>query len=343
MWALDNQTPFEAERNWTTGLDGRDLWMVVVKGTFQVKPDGSTEPAAKQLKPNLAPKHRGEPDKTSLLHDVDFVLAKPNTDVLLEAHAYAPGGREAPQVDVMMKAGPIKRIARVFGDRTWKAGTFGVKLEAPKPFTKMPLTWERSFGGTDKIAENPKLHDWEPRNPIGRGFAVRPDYLQGQLAANIEDPTDLITSGKQRPKPMGFGPVDRVWMPRRKHAGTYDEKWEKERMPLYPKDYDVRFNQCAPEEQQAQGYLKGGELVELFNLSATGVLKFRIPKVDLAFQTRIGNETVDHRADLLTVTVEPDAPQVVLVWQATLPSHGPRKVRLKDTKVTLKSPLGTGA
>jgi hypothetical protein len=341
MWALDNQTPFAAQRNWAMGLDGRDLWLVVVKGTFQVKPDGATEPAAKQAPPNLAPRHRGEPGKSSLLHDTDFVLSKPNTDVLFEGHAYAPGGREAPQVDVMMKAGPIKRIARVFGDRTWKPGTFGVKLDAPKPFAKMPLTWERSFGGTDKIAENPKLHDWEARNPIGRGFAVRPDYLQGQLAPNVEDPTDLITSPKQRPKPMGFGPVDRVWMPRRKHAGTYDEKWEKERMPLYPKDFDVRFNQCAPEEQQAPGYLRGGELVELFNLSPAGVQKFRIPKVDLGFQTQVGTETIDHRAELYTVTVEPDAARLMLTWQTALPCPGSQRVKLKQTKIMLRSPLET--
>ncbi|HZN60893.1 MAG TPA: DUF2169 domain-containing protein [Planctomycetota bacterium] len=337
MWAVDNQTPFAVERGWTTGLDGRDLWIVVVKGTFLLKPDGATEPAPKQLPPNLAPRHRGEPDKTSLLLDTDFVLSKPNTDVLLEGHAWAPGGREAPQVDLMMKVGPIKRIASVFGDRTWKPGTFGMKLDEPKPFAKMPLTWERAFGGTDKIAENPKLHDWEPRNPVGRGFAVRPEYLQGQLAPNLEDPTDLIKSPKQRPKPMGFGPVDRVWMPRRLHAGTFDEKWEKERQPLYPKDFDVRFNQCAPEDQQAKGYLKGGEPVELFNVSASGALRFRLPSVELGLQTRIGDDTIDHRAVLYTVILEPDIPRVALVWHTSVPCHGPKKLKLRETKVTLKT------
>ena len=342
MWAVDNQTPFAAVRNWATDLEGRDRWIVIVKGTFRIKADGSSEPEPEQAPPKMAPEHRGDPVKSSLRFDADFVLSKPNTDVLLEGSAVAPGGREAPQVDVLMQVGPIKRIARVFGDRTWKSSTFGVKMDEPKPFLKLPLVWERSFGGTDKIAENPKLHDWEARNPVGRGFAVRPEYLQGQLAANIEDPSEFITSPKQRPKPMGFGPVDRIWMPRRKHAGTYDEKWEKERMPLYPKDFDIRFNQCAPEEQQAKGYLRGGEPVELFNVSASGVLRFKLPSVDLEFKTRIGTETVDHRADLYTVTLEPDVSRVSLVWHTSVPCHGPKKRKLDETKITLKAPAGTG-
>ena len=47
MWALDNQTPFKAERSWSMDLDGRDRWVVVVKGTFQIKADGTPEPRAR--------------------------------------------------------------------------------------------------------------------------------------------------------------------------------------------------------------------------------------------------------------------------------------------------------
>ena len=42
MWQIDNRTPFAAERTWTRGRDGAEIWLVAVKCTFSVLPDGST-------------------------------------------------------------------------------------------------------------------------------------------------------------------------------------------------------------------------------------------------------------------------------------------------------------
>jgi hypothetical protein len=133
----------------------------------------------------------------------------------------------------------------------------------------------------------------------------------------------------------GFGPFVRVWMPRRKHAGTYDAAWEKERQPLPPRDFDERFHQCAPEDQQVPGYLRGGESVELFNLSPSGYLKFALPKVALRFETRLGNEVVEHRAVLHTVVLQPDVSRVTMLWHTALPVHG-KKLKIRHTTITQK-------
>src|SRR5882724_11648862 len=97
MWILQNKTPYAAERALTVDLEGRDLWVVVVKGTFLIKPDGSTEPAPEpqQVPVRQELKHRGKPPETSLLYESDMVLSKANTDIVLEGHAYVPGGRDA--------------------------------------------------------------------------------------------------------------------------------------------------------------------------------------------------------------------------------------------------------
>jgi len=335
MWLANNHTPYAVERTFTADLEGRDVWLVVVKGTFRIRPDGSTAVAEEQVPVRQELKHRGAPPETSLLYESDVVLSKKNTDVLLEGHAYAPGGRDAAQVDVMMQVGKLKKIARVWGDRAWTPGMLGLKLTDPLPFRKMPLTWERAYGGTDLISDNKKLHDWEPRNPVGAGFGVQSEHVVGRKAPNVEDPSDLISSWKDRPRPIGFGPVARHWLPRRKYAGTYDEKWEKERQPLLPKDFDERFNQVASEDQQAQGLLKGGEPVELFNLSASGYLKFDLPRVALRFVTWIGSQPTEHRASLHTVLLEPDVPRVILVWQTAVPCQG-KKLKIRSTEIRKK-------
>jgi hypothetical protein len=335
MWLANNHTPYAAERTFTADRDGRDVWLVVVKGTFLVKPDASTVVAPEQVPVRQELQHRGEPPETSLLYETDMVLSKKGTDVLLEGQAHASGGRPSPQVDVMMQVGKVKKIARVWGDRAWTPGLLGLKLTDPLPFRSMPLIWERAFGGTDQISDNKKLHDWEARNPVGAGFGVQMEHVVGRKAPNIEDPAHLISSWKDRPRPVGFGPVARHWMPRRKYAGTYDEKWEKERQPLLPVDFDERFHQTAPEDQQTAEFLRGGEPVELFNLSPSGYLKFALPKVALRFETWIGTERVEHRASLHTVLLEPDVPRVVMVWQTSVPCQG-RKLKIRSTEITEK-------
>jgi hypothetical protein len=93
------------------------------------------------------------------------------------------------------------------------------------------------------------------------------------------------------------------------------------KFPLLPDDFDSRFHQCAPPDQQVAGYLRGGEVVALENLTESGRLQFYLPKVHLAFSTHFGRQRQEHRASLQTVVIEPDVPQVILVWQTSLACH----------------------
>ena len=105
-------------------------------------------------------------------------------------------------------------------------------------------------------------------------------------------------------------------------AGTYDERWEKSRSPLVAVDFDDRFYQCAPTDQQTQTPLRGGEWVELSNLTPSGEMRFQLPKVRLGLRTRFAKSgLVEHRAALHSVIIEPDESRVMLVWHAALPCH----------------------
>jgi hypothetical protein len=152
--------------------------------------------------------------------------------------------------------------------------------------------------------------------------------LIGTVAPNIDYPGDP-------PRPVGFGPIAPAWLPRRTLAGTYDAAWEERRKPLVPDDFDDRFYQAAPEDQQARGYLIGGEEVELRNLTPSGPLSFCLPKVALGFRTQFVRAPENHIGNIHTVLIEPDQKRLIMVWHTAVPCEH-RLYTLKGATVFLK-------
>jgi hypothetical protein len=328
MGEVENFTPFTAEGEWTRDRDGAEVWLVAVRCTFRLHPDGSTAVADEQDPEVLSPTYRGDPAASSLVYDSDYYLTKPTTDVLLHGHAYAPGGEPTTRVDVTMRLGEISKTLRVTGDRMYEKGVLGVAAGSAQEFTRMPIIYERAYGGQEPDPPaNPDRPHFEARNPVGTGFAPAP----GKLAPNVEYPE--LSLGN---KPAGLGPIPPHWHPRVKYSGTYDEAWQKERLPLYPRDLDDRFFLCSPEDQRPKAFLRGGEPVELLNLTPNGRLMFALPRVALGFETVFrGGDRVRHRGRLHTVILEPDVPRVILVWRTELACHS-RALKLQKTMVRQK-------
>lgn len=335
MWRIDNRTPFAAERAWVRDRDGSEIWLVAVKATFDIRPDGSTVIAQEQPPVLRVPEYYGEPGRSSLKYEADLVLTKKTTDVLVVGHAHAPAGRRVTEVDVELHVGPLQKVLRVFGDRTW--GHLGAS--SPQPFARMPLVYERAYGGVDARSAHPE-RDFDFRNPVGMGFAVAREHASGMRLPNIEDPQHLIRSWDERPPPAGSGAICSHWQPRLALAGTYDDHWMKSRQPLLAEDLDDRFFQCAPADQQTPMFLRGGEPVSLRHLTPAGELRFSLPRIHLGFQTHFydGSLEIHKRRDLHTVILEPDFPRVSLVWHSALPCHF-KVQKLGSTLVTLKRNL----
>lgn len=333
MWQLDNRTPFAAERAWVRGRDGSEVWLVAVKATFDILPDGATVVSREQPPVLRLPEHNGEPGKSSIRYESDLVLTKRATDVLVVGHAHAPAGQPVTELDVGFRVGPVRKVLKVFGDRQWDA----LGPSRPQPFVRMPLVYERAFGGVDPGSPQPE-RDWDWRNPVGCGFAVDGAHLQGHPVPNIEWPDQLIRSRDDRPPPAGFGPLASHWQPRASHAGTYDERWMRERQPLLPEDFDDRHFQCAPLDQQAPGFLSGGEPVALHHLTPGGDLRCVLPRIYLGFDTRFldGSREIHKLRKLHSVILEPDHPRLSLVWHSALPCHF-KVQKLERTMITLKT------
>jgi hypothetical protein len=333
MWQIVNRTPFAAERGWVRDRDGAEVWLVAVKCTFDLLPDGTTVVSGQQPVVLRVPQYNGEEGKSSIRFDADLVLRKTTTDVIVSGAAYAPGGKPAIEAVVGIRVGPVQKVLRVVGDRVW--GVLGPS--APKPFVRIPVVYERSYGGVDIRSRHPET-DWDWRNPVGVGFAVSRDNAKGLPLPNFEYPDDTVNSWSDRPKPAGLGPVASHWQPRAGLAGTYDDRWMQTRQPLLPEDFDDRFFQVAPFDQQAPEFLRGGELVLLRNLTPSGELRFMLPQVQLTLETCFfdGSMEVHHPPALHTVILEPDCPRVSLVWLSALPCHF-RVQKLKHTTVQIRA------
>lgn len=183
----------------------------------------------------------------------DAAMPKPNPEVLVTGHAYPPGGELKPACAVRVKLGSMDKKLYVMGDRFWQFSG----PSAPIPFTQMPITFERAFGGPGFA--------W---NPIGKGYAKLKDEFGRDYhpLPNIENPANLITSPGDKPKPAGLGAYDIMWPQRFSKFGTYDQKWLKEGFPGFAEDTDLSLFNTAPEDQWIKGEIAGDEPFQIENM-----------------------------------------------------------------------------
>jgi len=221
------------------------------------------------------------------------------------------------ELDVWVRVGPVSKRLKVFGTRVWYPGVLGMTLSAAQPFQELPLRWEYAYGGMD--TSNPERAAHEPRNPLGRGVAADPSTLKHQPGPQIEDPEILISSSRARPAPAGVGAIGPQFEPRLRYAGTYDDRWQKERMPLPPLDFDERHNQVAAPGLICPSYLRGGEPVELVGLHEEGPLQFELPKWAFYVGSWTAQGEQEHRPVLDTVLLEPNMRSFELTWRACVP------------------------
>lgn len=319
MLQLRNTTPFAATLMLLPDPEGIDTIYVVVKGTFALGrgPVATLAVAEEQVPITLADEFHGDPGASSIKRPSDISLDKPGTDIVLLGSAWTPGGRPASYVDVWVAAGSVGKLVRVLGDRVWEGSAAGPVMTPPQPFQRLPLVWERAFGGVDVTEQGPVA---DGRNPAGVGFhtAKTTRVPEGTPVPNVEDPHAPITDWNQAPAPAGVAPVAAHWESRRRWAGTYDAAWQQRRAPYLPQDFDPRFFQLAAPGLSTPGHLQGGEGVDLRGVTPDGLLQFQLPAMRVDVSYRREHRTDDRAATLDTVILEPDEGRVELVWRASL-------------------------
>ncbi len=318
---LDTKSPGGAA--WTLGrdADGRERAVVVFKRALRLRGAGGAafaEPAPRLV---YADEFEGEPGLSAPIREYDFAPVKHACDVLVEGPAVAPGGEPIRELTVGVKVGRVKKAFTVKGPRVWREGGAQMRVSPPEPFVEASISYGAAFGGVDRSSDDEVDHIAFTPNPVGRGFAPRTPMarLDGEPMPNTEEAGVPIVSPRERYRPMALGPIGRAWPPRIDYAGTYDEHWLEHDFPFLPKDFDERYFQAAPLDQQTD-HLRGGETVTLLGLTPDGRCEFTLPDLSLPISFfKKGGERIDKEMVCDTLVIIPKEEKIVVTQRASVP------------------------
>ncbi len=198
---LFNETPYAAKVFSTVLDDSSHLAVVVVKATYRFAPDGTVE--LDRTSPSPIHKSISSGELGPIWPDT--FARKEDAEVFVYGRAIARGGLAVRELDVSLQIGDHVVPAKVFGRRTWRRGGLGYTwLAGPDYFHEMPLGWDRAYGGR---APSRGRGVPFPDNPIGKGFVLDRDMIDGVELPNIEDPARLIGAWFEQPQPFAFAPL----------------------------------------------------------------------------------------------------------------------------------------
>lgn len=238
----------------------------------------------------------------------DEIAPRSGTDVIVLGDAVAREPVVATRVEV--KVGPYHAKLDVFGDRVWESGVGGLMPSKPEPFTRMPITLGRAFGG-------PAPGDYGPvpwhENPAGKGFLLRKRDAEGAALPNVES-TLHITSWDDRPEVAGVGPYPAHWGLKRKHWADAQPPVGSEPPTIVLRPERGLFDRAHPS--------LAGQRVEPGPMTIAGmtdrVWTFDVPACPVTSVVSIGGGDTERPFELeeILVDVRGEARRVDVAWRA---------------------------
>jgi hypothetical protein len=317
---LENVTPFDANLTVSFDRTGRESVVVVAKATFELPadPGGDAVLAAEQLPLLTADEFGPDPATDAPRFENDFAPFKPKCDVLVHGRAHAPQGAPVTSVGVGVLVGEWSKRLTAHGPRIWLKSATGHRISDRRRFVTQEIGYDQAFGGVDPDPDDPARAASFEENPAGVGFYPHRTTLEGLPLPNTAAFGEVIEDRLGPHRPMALGPLGRNWLPRRLYCGTYDEAWQQTRMPFLPDDFDSRYFQAAPPDQQI-AFPHGGERIELVGLSPEGRIATRLPalQVTVTFERKSGRFT-QKVAALDTLLLLPEERRMCLTFRSHL-------------------------
>jgi hypothetical protein len=336
--------------NWITAIipggdpDGNPIISLLAKRTYSISP-GNVMVADEQQELITEDRYTDpqNPQYSDVEDETDFLVYKPYTDVIIKGKARTPTTKKALHLDCEALIGPLKKVVRVYGNRTIKSKTFrGFALSDPEPFEEMDLGYRNAYGGI-AASKNGTLYSYYP-NPIGRGFYLKGGFDEDNetlVAPNLEDPASPLTNEQivlgaidewpQAPKPASFGWTRRNFYPRYTYAGvlpeyldaakeslkTLQEKNPGTPLPEIPR-MDFRVYQGASDGLWGQK-LKGDEPVRLVYFDRDyPQFDFRLPADYPTLTIDMGKGPQELERNLHTVVIDMEKKLLTMLWRGSL-------------------------
>ncbi|WP_437949222.1 DUF2169 domain-containing protein [Sorangium sp. So ce296] len=268
------------------------LWLtVVVKARFAFVQSGIARHVGTADLRSEERQFGGHPSR-SIEDASDLAPYLPRCDVTFVGHAYPPGGSPLPAMSARLGLARdgrlvLDKVVHVFGDR----GPAG-----PRPFDRMPLVYERAFGGPG-----------EP-NPVGKA------------TPNLVDPADPR-------RPTSFAPISRLWLARRRLLGSIDPRALEAPIADIPDAMPWAYFQAAPPDQQVD-HLRGDEWLLLDGLqSGSPRVQTRLPSargVARVLQRSAGASTAERPVEMVcdTLAIDGEREAFALVWRGRVDVPG---------------------
>ncbi len=311
---LENFTPFNPSL-FVTAHDVRPrTCTVLVKATFMCQHGAEAAPVEEQLQPSgdvLSEGEDGAPK--SLLYASDITPGKSRAEVLVSGTAYPPANHASSSFPISIRVGSVAKTLVVSAERTFSHGLVSSSITEQGPLKPVPVVYQNAFGG-------PR---WAT-NPVGRGH-------ESDRLPLIEYPDQRMQRPSDTPAPAGFGPIAPDWEPRKSMLGTFRADYAEKHWPGFPPDFNPRYFNAAPVDQQVDGYLRGDETIELQNMHPKhSSFTTRLP----GWQVVCVREEMDGTVSLVpleidTLWLSPDTDQLVLLWRGSMPALTPDLLEVK--------------
>jgi hypothetical protein len=199
---LENNTPFAARLLRLPRGEDSVHGTLLVKSTFDVSAAGRLTPSQAQMPVLDAP---FETD-FGIFHGEGFI-AKDGVDVCVLGSIQLEAPVTETRISLHLQA--KEWALQVFGDRRWRKRGDELVSSDPEPFTTMPLSYRRAYGGTTE-------HDYEvvtwADNPHGCGHYLTEEGALGGLLPNIEaDDGPRVAHWIDQPEVAGWAPYPMFW------------------------------------------------------------------------------------------------------------------------------------